>query len=435
MVVSNIGVDPGFSALYTTNAAMHTAFVQVNLNEGHHIGSYEYIDRLKARLDTEMPELATFFSSGSLVDAVLNMGMQAPIDIQVGGTDQKAAYRAALDMVSRIRRIPDVADVFIPQDLDSPALKLDIDRVRAGELGLSEKEVVGNVITALTSNQMIAPNIWIDPRNNNNYFLNVQYPENQIQSLNDVRAIPLHSSKLLRPTRLDMVAKITRMEAPTEVDHYQIRRTLDIFIRPHGEDLGRISKSIANILSTTKLPSGIDAVVRGSAEAMNTSLRRVAIGLTLSLVLLFLVLVAQFRSFKDPFIILLAFPPGLAGAFLTLWLTGTPLNVMSLMGLVMLAGITMSDSILIVEFAHHLLKEGHEVRDAVITSCTVRLRPILMTTLATIMGLLPMALKMGEGSESYAPLATALVGGLGVSLLVTVFIVPAGFYVAYRKTA
>jgi multidrug efflux pump subunit AcrB len=173
--------------------------------------------------------------------------------------------------------------------------------------------------------------------------------------------------------------------------------------------------------------------VRGSVEAMRSSLKSFALGLTLSVVLLFLVLVAQFRSFVDPFLILLAFPPGLAGAFLTLWLTGTPLNVMSLMGIVMLAGITMSNSILIVEFAHHLIKEGHGIQEAVVKSCAVRLRPILMTTLATIIGLLPMALKMGEGSESYAPLAMALVGGLAVSVVVTVFIVPAGFYVAYRK--
>jgi multidrug efflux pump subunit AcrB len=433
MVVSNIGVDPGFSALYTSNAAMHTAFVQVNLKAGHRTGSYEYIDRMKSRLDHEMPQLATFFSSGSLVDAVLNMGMQAPIDIQIGGTDQKAAYRVALDMASRIRRTPDVADVYIPQDLDNPALKLDIDRVRAGELGLSEKEVVGNVITALTSNQMIAPNIWIDPKNNNNYFLNVQYPESQINSIADLRAIPLHSPKLLRPTRLDMVSKISRIEAPTEVDHYQIRRVLDIYVRPHGEDLGRIADGITKIIATTKMPDGIDAIVRGSVEAMRSSLSSFSLGLSLSVVLLFLVLVAQFRSFVDPFLILLAFPPGIAGALLTLWLTHTPLNVMSLMGLVMLAGITMSNSILIVEFAHHLVKEGHGIDEAVITSCAVRLRPILMTTLATIIGLLPMALKMGEGSESYAPLAMALVGGLGLSVVVTVFVVPAGFFLAYRK--
>jgi multidrug efflux pump subunit AcrB len=435
MVVSNIGVDPGFSALYTSNAAMHTAFVQVNLKPGHETGSYEYIDRMKARLEREMPELSTFFSSGSLVDAVLNMGMQAPIDIQIGGTDQKAGYQTALEMVSRIRRIPEVADVYIPQDLDNPALKLDIDRVRAGELGLSEKEVVGNVITALTSNQMIAPNIWIDPKNNNNYFLNVQYRENQIRNISDLKSIPLHGQRLLQPTRLDMVAKISPITAPTEVDHYQIRRTLDIYVRPHGEDLGRIADSIAKIIASTKMPAGIDAIVRGSVEAMRSSLSSFAVGLSLSVVLLFLVLVAQFRSFVDPLLILLAFPPGIAGAFLTLWLTRTPLNVMSLMGIVMLAGITMSNSILIVEFAHHLLKEGHDVQEAVVTSCAVRLRPILMTTLATIIGLLPMALKMGEGSESYAPLAMALVGGLAVSVVVTIFIVPAGFYIAYRKIA
>jgi multidrug efflux pump subunit AcrB len=433
MVVANIGVDPGFSALYTTNAAMHTAFVQVNLKEGHHTGSYEYIDRMKARLDREMPELATYFSSGSLVDAVLNMGMQTPIDVQIGGTDQKAGYRMALDMASRIRQIPDVADVFIPQDLDNPALKLDVDRVRAGELGLSEKEVVANVITALASNQMIAPNIWIDPRNNNNYFLNVQYAESQIKSLADLKAIPLHSPKLLKPTRLDMVSTITRIEAPTEVDHYQIRRTLDIYVRPHGEDLGRIADAIGNIVSTRKMPTGIDVVLRGAVESMRSSLRSFAMGLSLSVVLLFLVLVAQFRSFTDPFLILLAFPPGIAGALLTLWLTGTPLSIMSLMGLVMLAGITMSDSILIVEFAHHLIGEGSPVLEAVIQSCTIRLRPILMTTLATMIGLMPMALKLGEGSESYAPLARALVGGLGLSLVMTVFVVPAGFYLAYRK--
>jgi multidrug efflux pump subunit AcrB len=434
MVISNMGVDPGFSAIYTTNSAMHTAFVQVNLKEGHKTGSYEYIDRMKARLDREMPELATFFSSGSLVDAVLNMGMQAPIDLQIAGTDQKAAYRTALDVVSRIRRIPDVADVYIPQDLDFPALKLDIDRVRAGELGLSEKEVVGNVITALTSNQMIAPNIWIDPRNNNNYFLNVQYPEGQIRNLGDLQSIPLRGPRVTQPTRLDMVSKISRIEAPTEVDHYQIRRTLDIYVRPHGEDLGRIADSISKILAATKFPQGIDATLRGSVEAMRLSLRSFGLGLSLSVVLLYLVLVAQFRSFTDPFLILLAFPPGITGALLTLWLTGTPLNVMSLMGLVMLAGITMSNSILIVEFAHHLVKEGSQIADAVITSCAVRLRPILMTTLATIIGLLPMALKMGEGSESYAPLAMALVGGLGLSVLVTVFVVPAGFYLAYRRS-
>jgi multidrug efflux pump subunit AcrB len=433
MIVSNIGVDPGFSAIYTTNAAMHTAFVQVNLKQGHSIGSYEYIDRVKRRVQHELPDLAIFFSSGSLVDAVLNLGIQAPIDVQIGGTNMKASYQTALDLAAGIRRIPDVADVYIPQDLDYPALRLEIDRVRAGELGLSEKEVVANIITALTSNQMVAPNVWIDPRNNNNYFLNVQYPETQIQSMLDLRSIPLRAPGLVRPTRLDMVSKITRFEAPTEVDHYQIRRTLDIFVRPHGEDLSRIADGISKLIAGATIPNGVDVNVRGSVEGMRASLTSFSQGLALSLMLLYLIMVAQFRSFTDPFLILLAFPPGLIGVILTLWLTGTTLNVMSLMGVVMLAGITMSDSILIVEFAHRLMEDGMAVREAVVTACRVRLRPILMTTLATIIGLLPMALKMGEGSESYAPLARALVGGLTVSGMCTVFVVPAGFYLAYRN--
>ena len=431
MIVSNIGVDPGFSAIYTSNSAMHTAFVQVGLKSGHKTGSYEYMARVKTLMQEEMPELTAYFSSGSLIDAVLNLGLAAPIDLQVGGTNLHASYETTLDLARQIRQIRGVADTYIPQDLDYPALRLEVDRTRAGELGLSEKEVVQNVITALTSNQMVAPNVWIDPRNNNNYFLNVQYPEHQIQNLLDLRSIPLHGVGLKRPTRLDMVASLTHFEAPTEVDHYQIRRVLDIYVRPLGEDLGSIARQIDAILARTKLPEGVNVTVRGMVDGMRSSFKSFALGLTLSVVLLYLILVAQFRSFMDPFVILLAFPPGLSGVLFTLWLTGTTLNVMSLMGVVMLAGITMSDSILIVEFAHHLRREGMSTREAVATASRVRLRPILMTSLATIIGLLPMALKLGEGSESYAPLARALIGGLSVSMLVTVFSVPAGFSLAY----
>jgi len=433
MIVSNIGVDPGFSAIYTSNSAMHTAFVQVGLKPGHQTDSYEYMARVKARMREEMPELAAYFSSGSLIDAVLNMGLAAPIDVQVGGTNLKTSYEAILDLARQIRQIRGVADAFIPQDVDYPALRLEIDRTRAGELGLSEKEVVQNVITALTSNQMVAPNIWIDPKNNNNYFLNVQYPEQQIESLLDLKSIPLHGVGLKRPTRLDMVSSITRFEAPTEVDHYQIRRVLDIYVRPLGEGLGSIADQIDGLISRAKFPTGVDVTVRGMVEGMRSSFKSFALGLTLSVLLLYLILVAQFRSFIDPFIILLAFPPGLAGVLLTLWLTNTTLNVMSLMGVVMLAGIAMSNSILIVEFAHHLRREGMAPRDAVAMASRVRLRPVLMTSLATVIGLMPMALKFGEGSEAYAPLARALIGGLSVSVLFTVFLVPAGFCLAYAK--
>jgi multidrug efflux pump subunit AcrB len=282
---------------------------------------------------------------------------------------------------------------------------------------------------------MIAPNVWIDPHNGNNYFLTVQYPEAQIHTVQDLEAIPLHAEGVNQPTRLDMVANIQQIQAPTEVDHYQIRRKLDIYVRPATEDLGKTADVVHRVIAQQQIPGGISVAVRGSASAMSESFRSFTVGLIMSVVLLYLVLVAQFRSFVDPFIILLALPPGITGVLLVLVFTGTTMNVMSLMGVVMLAGIAMSNSILIVEFAHHLMIEGHHVGQAIIESCRVRLRPILMTSLATVIGLLPMAMKLGEGSESYAPLARALVGGLVVSTTLTVFLVPAGFFLVYgRKT-
>lgn len=433
MIVSNIGVDPGFSSIFSNNSAMHTAYVQVALKRGHDVGSFDYIARVKHAMQQEMPQLTPYFGSGSLVESTLNMGVAAPIDVQISGSNMQGNYKLGLDLAREIRKIRGVADVFIPQDLDQPALKLDIDRVRARELGLSQREVVTNVITALTSNQMIAPSLWIDPRNGNPYYLAVQYPEKQIQNILDLRSIPLRGPASALPTRLDMVSSIQRMEGPTEVTHYQIRRTINIFVRPLGEDLSRIAKQIDTLIAGTNIPKGIEVTLRGMVQSMRTSLRSFALGLLLSVLLLYLILVAQFRSFTDPFIILLALPPGITGVLLTLWLTGTTLNVMSLMGVVMLAGVAMSDSILIVEFAHHLIREGMSIREAIVRACRVRLRPVLMTSLATIIGLLPMALKLGEGSEAYAPLARALTGGLTVSVICTVFIVPAGFFLAYRK--
>ncbi len=433
LTVTNIGVDPGFSALFTPNAAMHTGFTQVALAEDHAISSYVYIDRVKQALATEMPELQTFFSSGSLVDGVLNMGAPAPIDIRVQGSDMAVDYATAQTIATQVRHLHGVADVYIPQDIDYPSLRIVVDRTRASQLGLTEKEVVSNIITALTSNQMIAPSIWIDPKSGNNYFLTVMYKEGQVKTLEDLKAIPLHGTKIMQPTRLDMVASIEQFKAPTELDHTQIRRFIDIYVRPEQEGLDRIARQINGIVASAHPPRGVDVALTGSVTSMNASFRSFAIGLTLSVLLLFLVLVAQFRSFLDPFIILLALPPGITGVLLALLLWGSTLNVMSLMGVVMLAGIALSNSILIVEFAHHLLHEGYGVREAITRSCRVRLRPILMTSLATLIGLLPMALKLGQGSEAYAPLAQALIGGLTVSVLLTVFLVPAGFFLAYRR--
>jgi multidrug efflux pump subunit AcrB len=435
MVVSNIGSTPDFSAIYTSNSAQHTAFVQVSLNPDHKVGSYEYMTRVRRRIESELPQMSAYFQSGGLVDAVLNLGLPAPIDVQVSGSRLHASYAVAAELARKIRALPAASDVFIPQNLDYPALQLDVDRMRASELGLSQREVVGNVITALTSNQMIAPSYWIDPKNGNDYMLTVQYPEAQVQDLGDLKAIPIRSESHRDPARLDAISKVTRIESPTEVDHYQLRRTIDVFVRPSGEDLGKLANAIDGLIAGTKLPEGVRVDLRGMVQGMRASFRSFAFGLSLAVVLLYLILVAQFRSFTDPFLILLAVPTGLTGVLLTLWLTGTTLNVMSLMGVVMLVGIVVSNSILIVEFTHRLEEQGLPARAAVAQACRVRLRPVLMTSLATIIGLLPMALKMGAGSESYAPLARVIIGGLTVSVVLTVFLVPAAYVLVYRKEA
>jgi len=433
IVVSNIGVTPGYSSIYTSNSAQHTAFVQASLKEGHKTGSYEYMDRIRLRLADDMPHLSTFFQSGGLVDAVLNLGLPAPIDLQISGPNQAAAHKLATALAGQFREIQGVSDVYIPQDLDYPAIKVNVDRTRAGQLGLTQREVTSNIITALVSNQMIAPSYWVDSKSGNDYMLTVQYPENQIRSVMDLRAIPLRAAKFTEPTRLDSVAEVTRINAPTEVDHYQLRRVIDVFVGLSGEDLGKVAARIDEIVAQTELPAGLRVDLRGMVQGMRASLRSFAMGLVLAVVLLYLILVAQFRSFVDPLLILLAVPMGLTGVLAVLYVLGTTLNVQSLMGVVMMVGIVVSNSILIVEFTHRLISDGMPVREAVAWAGRVRLRPVLMTSLATVIGLLPMALKIGTGSESYAPLAQAIIGGLSVSLLFTIFVVPCAFLLVYGR--
>jgi hydrophobic/amphiphilic exporter-1 (mainly G- bacteria), HAE1 family len=435
MIVSNIGVVPDFSSLYTTNQGPYTATVQVALKSDHAVSSFAYMDRVRQQIAAQYPDIRTFFQTGSMVDAILNMGMPAPIDVQVSSPDLKQVYGIAQDLAGRFRTLPGIGEVYIPQDLNYPALRLDVDRVHAGELGLTQKDVVDNVITVLNSNYMIAPNYWVDRRSGNDYYLTVQYFEHgrpAIHSLADLTNVPLRAPNLKQPTTLDTVVKLNSIQTPTEIDHYQIQRVVDVYVTPAGEQLNRVADAVKKVIGQLKTPENVRINLRGMVEGMEASFRSFAIGLSLSVVLLYLILVAQFRSFKDPFLIMLAIPMGFIGVLIILPLTGTTLNVMSLMGVLMLVGIAASNSILIVEFAHRLEEEGKSVEDAIITSCRVRLRPILMTSLATIIGMVPMALKFGTGSEQYAPLARAIIGGLTVSVILTVFIVPAAYLLVYR---
>jgi multidrug efflux pump subunit AcrB len=454
MIVSNIGVYPDLSAIYTTNASMDTAFVQTSLKEDHSLGSYEYMARVRERLAREMPELTAYFQAGGLVDSVINQGLAAPIDIQVSSNDMHGAFALATKLSQKIKTLPNVSDVYIPQDLNYPGLELNIDRERASLIGLSAKDVVDNVITALTSNGMVAPSYWIDPKTGNNYLVTVQYANRFINhmSMEDFQSIPLRGT---RPpgfdpmqegrsagdpgghtagyTPLRSVAQIKEINTPTEVDHYQIRRVIDIYVATRTEALQKVGGEINRLLADTKTDKNTRIKVRGAAVSMNESFRDFGVGLLISIALVYLILMAQFTSFIDPFIILMAIPPGLAGVVMILLFTGSTLNIMSLMGVIMMTGIVVSNSILIVEFSGILHQQGLPLLDATVLACKVRLRPILMTSLATLLGMIPMALGVEAGSEQYAPLARAIIGGLGVSVVVTVFLVPAVYLMIHTR--
>jgi multidrug efflux pump subunit AcrB len=436
MIVSNIGVVNDFSSLYTTNAGQYTATIQAALNEDHSISSLIYMDRVKDALAARFPDVRAFFQSGSMVDAILNSGMPAPIDVQVNTRNLETTYNTAQELARRIQRLPGVGEIYIPQDMNYPAIRLDVDRVHAGELGLTQKDIVDNVITALNSNTMIAPNYWVDYKTGNDYFLTVQYAEHgakAIHNLVDLKQIPLRAPNLKTPTTLDSVVKLENLQSPTEIDHYQIQRVVDIYVTPSGEDLAQLTSAIRGTIKDANLPSNIRVNLRGMVEGMDASFKSFAIGFGISFILLFLILIAQFRSFIDPFLIMLAIPMGFVGVLIILPLTHTTLNVMSLMGVLMLIGIADSNSILIVDFAHKLEDQGLSVADAVITACRVRLRPILMTSLATIIGMIPMAMRLGTGGEHYTPMARAIIGGLTSSVILTVFIVPAAYLLVYGR--
>jgi multidrug efflux pump subunit AcrB len=347
--------------------------------------------------------------------------------------DLNACDQIAQNLARQFRNLPGVSDVYIPQDMDYPSLQINVNRERASELGLSPKEVVDNLITSLTSDVMIAPSYWVDPSNGNNYFVSVQYNENQVKSIEDLKAMPLRAPNLKMPTYLNQVADVSRIPTPTEVDHYQLERTIDVYVAPSGEDIGGPSKAISKIIAATQIPHNIRIDKRGLVLTMQSSFQKFGLGLLLAVLFVYLILVAQFTSFADPFLIVLAVPTGLVGVILTLVSTGTTLNIQSLMGIVMLQGMVVSNSILIVDFANVLRQQGHTLIEAVADACRIRLRPILMTSLATVVGLLPMAFKLETGSEAYAPLARVIIGGLLTSIILTIFVVPAAYVLLYGR--
>jgi hydrophobic/amphiphilic exporter-1 (mainly G- bacteria), HAE1 family len=437
MIVSNIGLEPNLSAIYSTNSGQDTAQVFVSLKEDHRVPTRHYMRKLSDELPARIPELQAFFSSGSIIDAVLNFGSPAPINVQISGQEYASTFAFARKVENQIRGLPEVAQTYIPEEAGYPTLNVKVDRLRAGRLGLSQRDVITNVITALTSNQMIKPSIWIDPKTGNDYYLTAQYPLSDINSIESLQNIPIrsyqggegHANSLL----LRDVATIVPERHPAEADHYNVQRVVNVLVAPRGGDWGGTVDAIRKALAPLKPPPGIRITYRGSVAAMQKSFASFGFGLSMAVALLYLVMVAQFRSFIDPFIIMFAVPMGLIGVVWTLYFTSTTLNIESFMGIIVMVGIVVSNSILLVDFANQRRLKGQQLRRAVVESARIRMRPILMTALATIVGLMPIALKLGAGSEASAPLARAAAGGLAVSTVLTLFLVPAIYELVYQR--
>ncbi len=446
LVVSNLGLAPSISAIYSTNSGEDTGQIFVSLKKGHKRSVFYYMDRLAEVLPKKVPQVQSFFSSGSIIDAVLNFGMPAPIDIQVSGWDFRQLFTFADRIKRRVDQLPEVGHSFIPQIPDYPTLDIVVDRQRAGRLGLTQKDVVTNVITALDNNMMIAPSIWIDRANGNDYFLTAQYREPDINRLETVMDIPVGTHRMgYRPLSirdaataevrsgyghnnavlLRNVADVRHAYYPSEADHYDIQRVIDVYVAPATSDWGGTQEAVERAVAKLKPPPHVKLFFRGSVVSMEQSFSSFGVGLALAIIMVYLVGVAQGRSWLDPFIFLFSIPMGLIGVALLLWATGTTLNIESFMGIIVMIGIVHSNAILLIDFANERRREGMPLRKAATEAARIRMRPILMTTLATLAGLAPIALKIGEGSEASAPLARAVIGGLAVSTVMTLVLVPA----------
>ncbi len=437
-VVANLGVPPTMTAMYMVNSTEDTGQIFVGLTHEHKGSTFKYMDQVREAIRKEMPEVKIFFSSASIVDAVLNFGSLAAIDAQIIAPMNYSwdyIFKIGQQVRNLLSTVPEVKDAFLQQVGGYPTLHVKIDRVRAARLGVSALDVVNNLITAINNNMMIARNVWINPDFGQLYFLSSQYREQDINSLDSLLDIPVGHGTLNRPwgtgsgheqsITLRMVADVESTSMPAEADHYNIQRVVDVLVDPTTEDLGGTLSAVKKRLAPLKLPRDISIEYRGSVESMQKSLVSFGYGMILATVLLYLVMVAQFRSFLDPFIIMFAVPMGLVGVVWTLFLTHTTLNIESFMGIIFMIGIVVSNSILFVDFANVRLRAGHPLRQAVVEAARIRMRPILMTALATIMGLIPMALALERGSEASAPLARAAAGGLLVSTIFTLFLVPA----------
>lgn len=426
MVVSELGLNNDWSAAYSQNAGQQDAVIRLQLTPERTKSAQQYAVLLRKRMaaESEFADLEFSFDTGGMVSAALNFGASSPIDIQVLGGTPEQKFEVGAQIKKLVADVKGAADVRVLQRNDSPYLVMEVDRVKAAGVGLSARDVVMQVVTAMNSSIALTRNFWIDPKSGNQYFVAVQYPDNpyfKIEDLQNVFATGTHQKQALR---LGSLVTIRTTTQPVEFNHDGLKRVVNVLVNTENRDIGAVAGDISKKLKGLELPKGMKAELRGEYARMKESFDSLAVGLALASVLVYLLMVPLMRSFVMPLIIMATVPLGLIGVLITLWATNTTLNVQSEMGVIFLVGIVVSQGVLLMDFANQLRKQGKSVHEAITQSAVIRFRPILMTFLATFLDLLPMAIGLGRGSEALTPLARTVVGGLVSATALTLFVVP-----------
>ena len=430
-VLDNIGVPYSSINLSYSNAGTigtSDAEILVSLKPGHR-PTEEYVHGLREDLPKDFPGVEFFFQPADIVSQILNFGQPSPIDIQLSGQNYTQNYAIAQQIANRLRHVPGAVDVHVQQLMSNPTLHLDVDRVRAQQVGLTERDVAQNLLVSLSSSFQTAPTFWVNPNNGVTYSLAVQSPQYRVDSLQALMNTPVNGAGASSPQVLANLATATPLTTPAVVSHYNIAPTVDVFANVDGRDLGGVADDTTEVLKPfqKQLPRGTQMNVRGQVDTMESSYFGLEIGLVMSIVLVYLLIVVNFQSWLDPFIIITALPGALAGILWILFLTHTTLSVPALTGAVMCMGVATSNSILMISFARERMAEGASAVEAAVAAGYTRMRPVIMTALAMIIGMVPMALGFGEGGEQNAPLGRAVIGGLAVATVATLFFVPVVF--------
>jgi multidrug efflux pump subunit AcrB len=412
------------------------ADILVSLQEKHH-PTADYVDRLRRRLPRDFPGVTFYFLPADIVSQSINFGLPAPFDVQIVGREQVKNREVAARLVEKIRQIPGAVDVRLQQPSDLPRLRFDVDRPKASEMGLTEGDVANSVLLSLSGSSQIQPSYWIDPLIGVQYLINVRVPERSISSIAALNTIPINASKPGEGNAilLGNLAQVTRTTSAPVYSHYGIMPVVDIFGGVSGRDLGGVLADLKPLIAQAEkdLPRTSSIQMRGQAETMRSSFVGLSVGLIMAMALIYLLLVVNFQSWLDPFIIITALPGALAGVVWALHLSLTTVSVPALMGAIMSMGVATANSVLVVTFARNNLQQGMDPVAAAWEAGVGRLRPVLMTAAAMIIGMLPMALAFGEGGEQNAPLGRAVVGGLVLATVATLFFVPVVFSLLRKK--